>query len=278
MADTEEVKKEEVAGTEPESKEPEQKEYTEIEQKALDQGWNPNWKGSDEEFIDAAEFVRRKPLFDKIESQKRFYDKKLKDVEATLNQLAQHHTKVKEVEYQRALKDLKQAKREALKEGDTNAVLDFEDRMEELTETHQQEIQEIKAEQAVQTAQGPSAEFQVWVKSNSWYLSNEEMHDFADGTAQAYVNRERAKGNSLTENEIFEYVVGRVKKAYPEQFSNPNRERPSAVTNGDRQGKGTPKGLPKLPPEYEDIARNFEKNGVMTRAEYTKQLSEMGVI
>lgn len=270
---TEEIVKEE--GKEPEKTE--QKEYSDIEKKALDQGWNPDWEGSKEEFIDAAEFVRRKPLFDKIESQKKFYDRKLRDVETTLTQLAQHHTKVKEVEYQRALKDLRTAKREALKEGNTSAVLVFEDKMDELTETHKQEVQQIQAEQ-VKPQTGPTEDFQHWVKTNSWYITNEEMHDFADGVALAYVNRAKVKGTQLSESEIFEYVLDKVKRSYPDKFENPNRERPSSVVNGDRQSKNSPKTLPKLPIEYEDIARNFEKNGVMKREEYIKQLSEMGVI
>jgi hypothetical protein len=273
---TEEIKKEEVKKEEVKIEEP--KQYTEVEQKALDQGWNPDWSGSPDEFIDAAEFVRRKPLFDKIESQKRFYDRKLKDVETTLTQLAQHHTKVKEFEYQRAIKDLRMAKREALKEGDTTAVLAYEDKMEEITDTHQKELQQLQIEQAKQPQNQATQEFLDWVKQNSWYTSNEEMHDFAEGVAASYIRRGQASGNPPTEQALYAHVNEKVRKAYPEAFGNPNRERPATVVNGDRQGKGTPKAAPKIPPEFEDVARNFEKNGVMSRAEYAKQLQEMGVI
>lgn len=278
----EEIKK--VEPPVPETKEPEkEKELSEIETKALAQGWNPDWQGAPEEFIDAAEFVRRKPLFDKIESQRRFYDKKLKDVELTLNQLASHHAKVREVEYLRALKEIRTAKREALKEGDTSAVLEMEDKIEEMAATREAEIRQIAEEQIKQQPQaGPSIEFQEWSRQNPWYLQDEDMHDFANGVSISFVNRAKIKGMSLTEQQIFDHVTEKVRKAYPDKFgitqSNPNRDRPSTVGNGDRQGKGSPKPLPKLPPEYEDVARNFEKSGTMKREDYIRQLSEMGVI
>ena len=70
---TEEVKvleseKQEVVPTEPINNEP-----SDIEQRAMDLGWRPkeDFEGDEATFIDAAEFVRRQPLFDKIESMGR---------------------------------------------------------------------------------------------------------------------------------------------------------------------------------------------------------------
>lgn len=256
---------------------------TEIETKATAMGWRGKgqWTGSDEEFIDAAEFVRRKPLFDKIESQKNFYDRKIKDVELTLNQLAQHHSKVKEVEYQRALTDLRHAKREAIKEGNAVAALDITDQMESLYVDRQAEVQqaEIEAQKiAAQKQPAVSQEFLTWVKSNEWYAKDSEMNSFADGTAAAFIRRAQIAGDIVSEQDVFAHVSNQVKKAFPEKFENPNRQRPGAVSSGDVNGKGSPKTPKTLPAEYEDIARNFEKNGVMKRDEYIKQLTEMGVI
>lgn len=54
----------------PEEKAPE---YTKIELEAMDMGWRPKseFNGDEDDFIDAKEFVRRKPLFDKIDSTTR---------------------------------------------------------------------------------------------------------------------------------------------------------------------------------------------------------------
>lgn len=259
-------------------------EVPEVETKALSMGWRPKeeWNGDDDDFIDATEFVRRKPLFDKIESQKVFYDRKIKEVEGTLNSLAQHHQKVKETEYQRAIKDLKEQKRAAMKEGDTIVALELEDQMDDLTSTHQEEIKVLKEEQESNkvVSNAPSPEFVVWSKENKWYMSDEEMHDFADGTAASFVQRSKIKGDLISEQDVFKYVDKQVRKAFPEKFSNPNRDRPSAVSSGNVSNNKDTKltASVKLTPEQEDIARNFAKSGVMTREEYIKELKAIGEI
>ena len=45
-------------------------ELSPIEQKALEMGWRPKeeFEGEEADFIDATEFVRRKPLFEKIDT------------------------------------------------------------------------------------------------------------------------------------------------------------------------------------------------------------------
>ena len=81
------------------------KQLSPIEEKALEMGWRPQeeWDGEPEDFIDAKEFVRRQPLFDKIEQT----TKALKDLKKGHEALIQHHLKVKETEYNRALETLK---------------------------------------------------------------------------------------------------------------------------------------------------------------------------
>ena len=65
-------------------------------ERALELGWRPQeeWTGPEEEFIDAKEFVRRQPLFEKIEAQSR----EIRAVKQGLDALKTHHAKVKEVE------------------------------------------------------------------------------------------------------------------------------------------------------------------------------------
>jgi hypothetical protein len=100
------------------------------------------------------------------------------------------------------------------------------------------------------------------------------MHDFADGTAASYIKRAQLSGKTITENSVFEHVLEKVKKAYPEKFDNPNRQRSSSVSAGDRNGKPG-KGNFKLTDEEEKIAKNWERSGVMSRDEYIKELKEM---
>lgn len=95
--DTEQIVDEPIVATPPE--------VSPVEEKARDLGWKPKeeFHGDEEQFIDAGEFLRRKPLFDKIEHM----GKELKETKKVLNLLQSHHSKVKETEYNRALAELK---------------------------------------------------------------------------------------------------------------------------------------------------------------------------
>lgn len=247
------------------------KEENPIEVKAMSMGWRPKeeWQGDESEFIPADEFVRRKPLFDKIEHQSR----KLKTVEESLKQLTEHHQKVREIEYQRALKEIKDSKRTALKEGDTALALELEDQMETLQEEFKQV--QSQAPQVAQTQTGPSPEFLTWVNSNQWYVNNAEMHDFAEGAAAAYVQRAQIAGRVITEQDVFNAVTEKVRKAYPEVFGVTTKSNGVAsVSTGDRVGRSIKETF-KLTPEQERIAENFERNKVMTRSEYIKELKAL---
>lgn len=257
---TEEVKVEAKVETPPE--------HTEIETKAMAMGWRPKdqWTGPEEEFTDAGEFVRRQPLFDKIEYQ----NKKIKNVELALNQLTEHHSKVRQIEYDRAINELKSIRKDAIREGHGEEALEAEERIDALKEEFAKLPPITKA-----TSNEPTPEFQTWVKDNNWYLQDKEMMDFADSLANSYIKRNQATGNIISERDIFSYVTGKVKTAYPDKFGNPNRERPSAVGVGDQNGKTPRKSSFQLSPEQEDVARSFERNGIMTREKYIAEVKKL---
>src|ERR1700744_3154427 len=98
------------------------------QQEALSQGWVPKeeFDGDAERWVDAGEFLRRGELFRKIESQ----SKELKDVRKALAELAKHNSKIREVEYARAIEGLKAQKKEALSKGDADRVVDIDDKID----------------------------------------------------------------------------------------------------------------------------------------------------
>lgn len=248
-----------------ESKEPEVKEpeYNEEEVEAISMGWKPKEQHGDTGFIEPGEFIRRKPLFDKIDS----YNKKVKSVEQSLKDLTVHHKRVRETEYNRAYKELQTSYRSSMEDGDTIAALEIHDKMDDLQGTRRNEM----AGEPVEQPAGPSAEYTEWVSKNKWYETDTEMNEFADSVAQAYVN----KNGQTAENVIFKHVESQIKRAFPEKFENPNRNRPGAVGKGDVQQKGTPKAKVTLTHEQESVARRWERMGVMTREDYVKELQSM---
>ena len=122
------------------------------EAKALEMGWRPKeeWDGDEADFIDAKEFVRRQPLFEKIEHQ----SKAIKQLTQAFEALKTHHTKVKESEYERALKSLKEARKDALREGETERALAYEEKIEEVEQQKadfDQEAQKVNVPQEPQS-------------------------------------------------------------------------------------------------------------------------------
>ena len=159
---SEEVLKKEEAPLQEEQKEEvkeESKELSSIEQKALEMGWKPKeeFDGDETEYIDAGEYVRRRPLFDKIEHQ----SKELKDVKKALRMLQDHHTKVREVEYQHALQDLRNQYKEALEAGDADKVTKLTEQIADV----KAEEKATKVNQQTQASQ-PHPDFLQWVEKN----------------------------------------------------------------------------------------------------------------
>ena len=243
---------------------PETKTVDPFEQKALDMGWRPKeeWDGAEEDFIEAKEFVRRQPLFEKIESQ----SKRMKQIEQAFEALKTHHTKVKETEYQRALLSLKTARKDALRDGNTEAALAYEEKIEDI------EQQKTEFESEAQKIDVPKTgteapEFTAWKKVNSWYSKDEELRTFADtyGISLARQGKEPA--------EVLKLVEQRVRKSFPEKFTNPNRDKPGAVEAPTRSG--TKADGFSMTEDERTIMKRIVRSGVMSEADYLKELKRV---
>lgn len=237
-----------------------------VEIKAIEMGWRPKeeFEGDEGDFIDAQEFVRRKPLFEKIDHVGR----ELKETRKALKALQDHHQKVKEAEYQNALKQLKAEKKAALEEGDADRLIEIDDR---IANAKAEEV--AQRVQQTQAASQPHPNFVSWVEKNQWYRENAELKSVADqiGTGYASSNPEAHP------DDVLKYVEGRIKKLYPENFKNPNKERPSAVEGGTSTPASKKSDIDDLNnyPLSEDERRvmmTFVRQGIMTKEQYIKDL------
>jgi hypothetical protein len=235
---------------------------TPVQQEALEQGWVPKdeFDGDPERFVDAGEFLRRGELFRKIESQ----SKEMKDMRRALAELAKHNSKIAEVEYKRAIADLKAQKKTALSEGDADKVVEIDDKLDLVKDQ-----QRLASQQAVQQAipQEVHPELQNWISNNSWYETNKGMRGWAD-----------ARGVELAEEgksprEVLKALEKEVKDRFKEKFTNPNRERAGAVEGV----RGRP-AASKSDDSYEltdterTIMNTLVNQKVLTKEEYIKQL------
>lgn len=242
----------------------EEKQYSPVELKAIEQGWRPKeeFDGEPERFIDAAEFIRRGELFQKIDSQNR----ELKQVKLALEGLKEHHAKVEKSAYDRAIADLKRQRKEALAEGDVDLYDKLDERVEELKEERDEFVQ-----QASRAPQQPAIapEFTNWVERNKWYETDPIMRGAAD--TYGVMLARQGKGPE----EVLKLVEAEIRKEFAHKFKNPNRERTSAVETpatrgGDRKSKYQPTDAER------QIAKTFVRTGIFkTEAEYYAELEKM---
>jgi hypothetical protein len=234
---------------------------TPVQQEALSQGWVPKdeFDGDPERWVDAGEFVRRGELFRKIESQ----SKELKDVKKALNELAKHNSKIREVEYARAVEALKAQKKEALAEGDADRVVEIDDKID-LVKDQQRQLQNEVVHQTVPQEIHP--ELRNWINKNPWYEATPSMRAWADARGVELAQEGRAP------NEVLNILEKEVKTRFSEKFHNPNRTRASAVETAP--GRGTTKANV----EYElsdvekQVMNTLVSQKVLTKEEYISQL------
>lgn len=270
---TEEVKTEEV------QEQVETPQISEVEQRAMEQGWRPKeqYEGDAAKWVDADEFLRRGELFEKIDSVKRTKDREIAQLRQSLNALETHYKRVQEVEFQRALETLKAEKKEALREGDADKVVDLDEKIAEVKDAQAEAKAEIERQKAI-VQDSPAAvdpRFTAWVDRNQWYARNEEMKALADSVGLAYAKSRPG----VDPQEVLSYVEKRVKAAYPENFSNPKRDKPSAVESGGGTRKGTTSVADDytMTPDEEKVFRTLNRSNptLFTREKYIADLRKI---
>lgn len=236
-------------------------EITPVVQEALDQGWVPQdeYDGDPERWVDAGEFVRRGELFRKIESQ----SKELKDVRKALSELAKHNSKIREVEYARAVEALKAEKKTALAEGDADRVVDLDDKIDLVKEQQRQ----FHADQVTQVVpQEVHPELTNWLGKNSWYESDKKMRAYADVLGAQLAG-------TMSPTEVLREVEKEVKERFKEKFSNPNRARASAVESPkSAPARGGKSSAYELTDTERSVMNTLVRQKVLTEDEYVAQL------
>jgi hypothetical protein len=235
------------------------------EVKARELNWRPlaEFEGDPEEWVDAKEFIKRAPLFERLKSQ----GKKLKEQEKALHDMAGHIDKVAEASYKRAIADLNREKRQAVEEADPDRVAAIDT-----------EIEQIRGEMAPKPATDtPAAHPAVteWLdrKENQWFKTDKELAAFAI----SYQNSLFAADQTLDMEESLVKVTKAVKRAFPEKFSNPARQAaPSVETAVSAPAGKKVFSFRDLNDEQRSVAARFERMGIMKKDEYVKQLADSG--
>jgi hypothetical protein len=229
------------------------------EAEAREQGWRPKdeWEGDPEKWRPAKEFAERGELFGKIDHM----GKELKETRKALKMLQEHHTKVKETEYNRAIEELKGLQKKHLSEGDADKYL-------EATEL----LTDLKTEQKARAIVQETAPAQVdprfteWTAKNTWYAKETKMRDYADMVGTNYAS----KNPTLDPEEVLKYVTSEVKERFKDKFVNPNRAK--QTVEGSSNGSSTAKPEFKMSDDERKVMNTFVRAGVMSKDDYIKEL------
>jgi len=232
------------------------------EQQAREQGWRPKeeYEGDPEKWRPAKEFVERGELFGKIDHM----GKELKETRKALKMLQEHHSKVKETEYNNALKELKALQKKHLEEGNSDGYLEATELLTDLKA-------EQKAREVVVQNQPnqPDPRFIAWTQENKWYQTNVEMREYADTVGMGYASR----NPGVDPEAVLQYVAKEVKARFKDSFVNPNRSKPNSV-----EGASAPaatKSSFELTDDERRVMNTFIRTGVMSKEEYIAEIKKM---
>lgn len=241
--------------------------YTETEQRAMELGWVPKdeYTGDPQRWKTAEVFVALDEPIKRIEKQ----SSELKAVRKALEAMQEHYSKVRETEYNRALTDLKQARKQAFIDGDLDRVEVIEDKIDEF----KQEAATIKQAAKLQIEDEPvvAPEFQSWLNKNPWYSSYKHMATFADDLGLKLHNQ------GLSKQEVLKRVEEEVRKEFPNKFTNPNKDKPSSVegSGSKRSAGGKSSGEFELTDQERNIMNTLVRSKTMTKEEYIADLRKV---
>lgn len=242
---------------------------TEIEELAAETGWTPKetWRGNPDDWVDARTFLRQGPAI--LRTTLKRQDGQLSEMRDTMVEFRDHHRKVDQRAYDRALADLKAEQRAAVEEGDTEAFDDAEEKIAALGKEAPEPEKKPAKDDAASAGEDPN--FKPFVAENSWYggdaLGDAEMTAFAESISKQIGRHHQGQA-------FYDKIGEEVRAKFPDRFKNPSRREPSRVEGstgrGGRPGGGNSQSYDNLPPEAKAACNRFVKQGLLKREEYLR--------
>ena len=246
---------------------------TTIEDLAEEMGWNPDFQGED--YVSAAEYIRRggeiqKTMRDHMRSQK----SQIQELKQTIDDAKSHYESVYKVQIKSMKKELsrlKELKKEAIEDGNSDRVDELDEQIDELKNIPDEIPKSAqKADPAIAEA------FQEWQTKNSWYGNDTELSNYAD----AQSNLDKYKG--LPYPTLLKKVTDDVKAMFPEKFPktpgtpSPKKKTVESPTNPGNRSHVKKYTRSDLTEEQQRIMRSFVAKGVMSEQEYIDDLVKIG--
>jgi len=261
-------------------------EAPQYESEARAQGWvaADEFRGSESDWVDAETFVRRgkeimpilrknneKLLKELGEAKKMAEEARETAKEFREFQKQQFERKTKDLESQ--LENLKQAKREAITQGDGDRAIAIDDAMDAIKEERLEAKQDLKeaeekAKEVPQVTTDPI--LNTWIEKNDWFGKDTRMTGIANGLGVEL----RRENPSLNGQAFLDKLDEELTAMLPEKFGKKRVQNPmEGSSNGTaRPSVGTgKKSYNNLPAEAKAACDKFVKQGLMTKEAYVAE-------
>lgn len=224
----------------------------EILSEAIKQGYNPEYEGTNKktpkEFLEVS-FSHNKMLKERNE----MLSTQIDELNNKLNRVVQFQTEQKNKAVEKAIKELKAQRREAIKEGDHEKI---------------DEIDEEISKQSV-AQNDNNIILEAWLSKNPWYKEDEDLAIEADLIADNLSRTGRFQNTQADYEKLLKQVESRIKKLFSEKFKNPKKDNPPEVESGRASPQSdTKKTFADLPSDAKKECENFVAEGLMSKEDY----------
>jgi hypothetical protein len=239
-------------------------------------GWVPKeeWAGPEDKWKPADDFLARgkeingflRRDFEIVNNKLSAKEQEINQLRQTVEEFAKFHEETEKRAYERAKKELNDARKRAIELGDGDAFIQVEEELASL------EANPPKPK-TVAKPQANNEDVKVlnnWLDENPTFKNDIEVMGVADGLS-FLVKQEHP---DLKGKDFLDKLAERVKATIPHKFENGNRTRASAVGASSDSGTGRSgskkKGYADLPPEAKAACDKFVKAKLLTVDKYVE--------
>ena len=252
-----------------------------IESIATQLGWNANHSGPNS--VDAATYIlRSREIQDSMKERNDSLKGQLNNLQVSIDALKEHNERVYQADLaakQAEIESLRKEKRAAVELADADKVDEIDSKIDS--------IKKNLSQPAPQSQPSVNPAFDSWVKDNQWYLTDNQMAQYADTVAQQYIGAPPER--------IYSLVRSKVAEVFPEKFEEQKQTSSNKTTLANVAGQTKPKPVgPSSPVEAAKpsgqkptfskadltqdqltIMRQFSQAGIMTEEQYIKDIAKL---
>lgn len=265
-------------------------EYADAVAKAKLLGWVPKeqFRGQESAWRDAPEFLefgeRMNPILRennrRLEAELLASKQQIANIQKQVAEFAKLHEQTKAEAYKQALADLKMQKKEALENGDLDAVVELDEQIADTREAERQAKRAVEKDNVVDDKPQKSADPVAETIYRDWstqpeiklILADPEMEAYSRAIGEVLTNtREHIRETPAESFKVFlNLVAEKVKARFPEKFRNDNRAEESRVegSGGAAKPASGKRNYAALPKEAQEACDFLVSTGTMTREQY----------